>query len=195
MDNNNNNNNNNKKMPEIPEELVHRIMLISYKLSPHPTAQVMNKRNEYIDVCKMSYVCSECGIPEDYNLTLSEHKKLCNYVIDEENEVSIEEMFELMCLDYAHEFIGVGRHGPEHDAPEFKDYNKDNWDYKQTPRSNCSMRSTYTKTGHLVFIRHVDDYWNDDDYGSACDSDESEYENWEEALRANEIEFKWLVVE
>lgn len=42
MDNNNNNNNNNKKMPEIPEELVHKITLMSYKLSPHPTAQVID---------------------------------------------------------------------------------------------------------------------------------------------------------
>ena len=45
MDNNNNNNNNNKKMKskatEIPEELVHKITLMSYKLSPHPTAKII----------------------------------------------------------------------------------------------------------------------------------------------------------
>ena len=34
--------NTNNKLPELPEEIINKIILMSYEISPHPTAQVIN---------------------------------------------------------------------------------------------------------------------------------------------------------
>ena len=84
-------------MPEIPEELVHKITLMSYKLSPHPTAKTITnyvREHRWCGDTRFESTFKTCACrfeinkypPYIHRMLHAEHDRLMNQWGETDNE-------------------------------------------------------------------------------------------------------------